>query len=260
MENSPNIVEHNEALRKEGLRIVTEGNKRGFHLRLLGAIAFQTHCPKYNYITLKLRRMLSDVDFAGYAKENEQVVSMMRELGYADQPMITALWGDKRTIWDHKSNGTHVDIFFEKLEMNHDIPFTKRLEIEPFTIPLADMLLEKMQIVYINEKDIIDTIMLLREHEIGEGNIPETIDAQYIASLLSRDWGFYYTFTTNLAKVRDKAAATQELGEDDQLDVSKKIQALSDILEKQPKTFAWKMRAKIGPKSKWYKDVEEVRR
>ena len=260
MESSPNIVEHNEALKEEGLRIIAEGNKRGFHLRLLGAIAFQTHCPKYNYLTLKLRRILSDVDFAGYAKENEQVVSMMRELGYADQPMITALWGDKRTIWDHKSNGTHVDIFFEKLEMNHDIPFTKRLEIEPFTIPLADMLLEKMQIVHINEKDIIDTIMLLREHEIGERNIAETIDAQYIASLLSRDWGFYYTFTTNLAKVRDKAAAIQELDEDDQLDLSKKIQALSDIIEKQPKTFAWKMRAKIGTKSKWYKDVEEVRR
>jgi hypothetical protein len=260
LESSPNIVERNEALKKEGLRIITEGNKRGFHLRLLGAIAFQTHCPKYNYLTLKLRRMLSDVDFAGYAKENAQVVGMMRELGYADQPMITALWGDRRTVWDHKSNGTHVDIFFEKLEMNHDIPFVNRLDLEPFTIPLADMLLEKMQIVHINEKDIIDTIMLLREHEIGEGNMPETIDAQYIATLLSKDWGFYYTFTTNLARVQEKVTNTQELGEDDRIDVGKKIRTLSDILEKQPKTFGWKMRAKIGTKNKWYKDVEEVRR
>ena len=173
MESSPNIVEHNEALKKEGLRIVTEGNKRGFHLRLLGAIAFQTHCPKYNYLTLKLRRMLSDVDFAGYANENAQVVTMMRELGYADQPMITALWGDRRTIWDHKSNGTHVDIFFEKLEMNDDIPFANRLHLEPFTITLADMLLEKMQIVHINEKDIIDTIMLLRNTKLAKEIYPK---------------------------------------------------------------------------------------
>ena len=260
MEISPNFVEHNEALKKEGLRIITEGNKRGFHLRLLGAIAFQTHCPKFNYLTLKLGRMLSDVDFAGYASENAQIVGMMRELGYADQPMITALWGDRRTIWDHKSNGTHVDIFFEKLEMNHDIPFTHRLDLDPFTISLADMLLEKMQIVHINEKDIIDTIMLLREHEIGEGILPETIDAQYISNLLSKDWGFYHTFTTNLAQVQEKTTASQELTEEDKLDVSKKIRRLSDILEKQPKTFGWKMRAKIGTKNKWYKDVEEVRR
>jgi hypothetical protein len=134
------------------------------------------------------------------------------------------------------------------------------LDLEPFTIPLADMLLEKMQIVHINEKDIIDTIMLLREHEIGEGNMPETIDAQYIATLLSKDWGFYYTFTTNLARVQEKVTNTQELSEDDRIDVGKKIRALSDILEKQPKTFGWKMRAKIGTKNKWYKDVEEVRR
>jgi hypothetical protein len=260
LETSSNFAEHNEALKKEGLRIIAEGNKRGFHLRLLGAIAFQTHCPKYNYFTLKLKRMLSDVDFAGYAKENRQVATMMRELGYADQPMITALWGDRRTIWDHQTNGTHVDIFFEKLEMNHNIPFTNRLELEPFTITLADMILEKMQIVHINEKDIIDTIMLLREHEIKDENAPETIDARYIAGLLSKDWGFYYTFTTNLAKVREKAAAAQELSEDDRADVNKKIQTLADILEKEPKTFAWKMRAKIGTKNKWYKDVEEVRR
>ena len=122
------------------------------------------------------------------------------------------------------------------------------------------MLLEKMQIVHINEKDIIDTIMLLREHEIGYENTAETIDARYIAGLLSEDWGFYYTFTANLAKVREKAAATQELSEDDRADVNKKIRKLTEILEKEPKTFAWKMRAKIGTKNKWYKDVEEVRR
>ena len=90
--------------------------------------------------------------------------------------------------------------------------------------------------------------------------MPETIDGQYIAGLLSKDWGFYYTFTTNLAKVQEKVTATQELGEDDRLDVSNKIKALSEILEKKPKTLGWKMRAKIGTKNKWYKDVEEVRR
>jgi len=144
--------------------------------------------------------------------------------------------------------------------MNHNIPFTNRLELEPFTISLADMLLEKMQIVHINEKDIIDTIMLLREHEIGYENAAETIDARYIVGLLSKDWGFYYTFTTTLAKVREKTAATKELSEDDRADVNRKIQKLADILEKEPKTFAWKMRAKIGTKNKWYKDVEEIRR
>jgi hypothetical protein len=259
LETGSSIDAHNEALKNEGLRIITEANKRGFHLRFLGAMAFQTHCPKYNYLTLRMRRMLTDVDFAGYGKERDRVSSMMRELGYADQPAIAALWGD-RAIWDHKTNGTHVDIFLEKLAMNHTILFENRLELEPFTIPLEDMLVEKMQIVQINEKDITDTIMLLREHEIGMEKAPETIDAQYIARLLSKDWGFFYTFTTNLAKVRDRVDSTKELGEDDKADVNKKIQSVIDIVEKEPKTFGWKMRAKVGIKKKWYNEVEEVRR
>ena len=187
-------------MKLEGQRIVEEGNKRNLHLRVLGAIAFQLHCPKYSFLTTRLNRVLSDVDFAAYYKEFSGVVKMMRELGYEDEPMVTALWGEKRTIWDHKNNGMHVDIFFNSLEMNHDVPFRDRLHLDPVTISLADMLLEKMQIVHINEKDIVDTIMLLREHEVG-GDAPETIDASYIAKLLSSDWGFYYTFTTNVNKV-----------------------------------------------------------
>ena len=247
-------------MKEEGPRLVREGSKRGLHIRLLGAIAFQYHCPKYNYLTAKLHRQLSDVDFAGYNSERKAIDKMMREFGYADEPMVSALFGHQRMIWDNKSNGLHVDIFFDKLEMNHDIPFTGRLELEEITIPLADMLLEKMQIVRINEKDIVDTVMLLREHTIGNSAAPETIDGGYIAELLSNDWGFYYTFTTNLKNVEDRLNLYPELTEEDRADVSKKIHELLSILDKQPKALAWKLRARVGPKTKWYKDVEDVRR
>jgi hypothetical protein len=162
-------------------------------------------------------------------------------------------------IWDNKSNGLHVDIFFDKLEMNHDISFDGRLEIEELTIPLIDMLLEKMQIVHINEKDIIDTIMLLREHSVGDA-APETIDGQYLANVLANDWGFYYTVVTNLRKLKDHLQLYPELSEEDRTDVSHKIEALLSVIESKPKTLAWKLRSRVGPKTKWYKDVEDVRR
>jgi len=247
-------------MKAEAMRIVEEGTKRKLHVRLLGAIAFQTHCPKFNFLTTRLNRVLSDVDFAGYSGENRHVSGMMKELGYADQPMITALWGDRRTIWDHKTTGLHVDIFFDKLEMNHDISFQNRLNIDPYTISLEDMLLEKMQIVHLEEKDTVDTTMLLREHEIGETDGPESINAKYIAKLLSSDWGFYYTVTTNLGKVADKLGTYQELKQEDRDDVNAKIQKLLKAINDQPKTLGWKMRAKVGTSKKWYRDVEEVRR
>ena len=236
-----------------------EAKKRNLHLRLLGAIAFQAHCPKFSFLTTRLNRVLSDVDFAGYSKESSKISAMMKELGYADQPMVTALWGNRRTIWDNPSSRMHVDIFIDKLEMNHDIFFRNRLDIDPLTISLVDMLLEKMQIVHINEKDIVDTIMLLREHDIGESG-PETIDAPYVAKLLSGDWGFYYTCTSNLKKVREKLPSYQELSEEDRKDVAAKIEKLLKIIEDEPKTMGWKMRARVGPAKKWYRDVEEVAR
>jgi len=246
-------------MKAEGQRIVEEAKKRGLHVRLLGAIAFQTHCPKFSFLTARLNRVLSDIDFAGYGKESHRISNMMRELGYADQPMMTAFWGDRRTIWDNALNGMHVDIFFDKLEMNHDVVFDKRLDIDLLTISLVDMLLEKMQIVHINEKDIVDTTMLLREHEIGEAG-PETIDAPYITKLLQGDWGFYYTFTTNLNKVRERLPAYQELSDADRADVISKIDKLQKMIEDSPKSMGWKVRARVGTSKKWYRDVEEVAR
>jgi hypothetical protein len=246
-------------MKAEGQRIVIEGKKRNLHLRLLGAIAFQVRCPKYSYLTAKLHRELSDVDFAGYNRERSEIDKMMREFGYIDQPMVTALFGHRRMIWEHRSEGLHVDIFFDKLEMNHDLPFDGRLELDEFTIPLVDMLLEKMQIVQINEKDIVDTIMLLREHTI-DSSAREKIDGGYLADLLCNDWGFYYTVTTNLRKVQEKLSGYAELSQDDRIDVSNKIDSLVKVIEEKPKTLAWKLRAKVGPKTKWYKSVEDINR
>jgi hypothetical protein len=257
---SEEVLQNEKKMKAEAIHIVEEGTKRNLHVRLLGAIAFQTHCPKFSFLTTRLNRVLSDVDFAGYSGENRQVSGMMKELGYADQPMITALWGDRRTIWDHKTTGLHVDIFFDKLEMNHDVVFQNRLNIDPYTISLEDMLLEKMQIVHLEEKDTVDTTMLLREHEVGESPGAETIDAKYIAKLMSNDWGFYYTVTTNLKKVADKLGSYQELKQEDRDDVNGKIQKLLKVIDDQPKTLGWKMRAKVGTSKKWYRDVEEVRR
>lgn len=257
--NSQEIIEHEKLMKSEGRRIVSEGKKRDLHLRLLGAIAFQSHCPKFSYLTGRLNRVLSDVDFAGYSDESSRISAMMRELGYADQPMVTALWGHRRTVWDSKSNGLHVDIFLDKLEMNHDISFRNRLGIDSLTISLVDMLLEKMQIVHLEEKDIVDTIMLLREHDIGTAG-SETIDGGYVANLLSNDWGFYYTCTTNLKKVRDRLSTYQELSQEDSANVEAKIEKLLKIIEDEPKTTRWKLRAKVGTSKKWYRDVEEIRR
>jgi hypothetical protein len=253
------IAKQEALMKSEAERIVVEGRKRNLHLRLLGALAFQFHCPKHVNLSKKLGRVLSDIDFAAYSGQRVEINKMMREFGYTDQGMLTALFGHTRMIWDNKSNGMHVDIFFDKLEMNHEIPFANRLEMDEWTIPLADMLLEKMQIVHINEKDVVDTVMLLREHSVGDGT-PETIDVRHVAATLAQDWGFYYTVTENLKKIQDRIPSFPELNEEDRTDISSKVQTVLKAMEDEPKTMTWKMRARVGAKKKWYREVEDVTR
>ena len=96
-----------------------------------------------------------------------------------------------------------IEVFFDKLEMNHTISFNKRLEADSPTLPLSELLLQKTQIVKINEKDIKDIIVLLRAHDVGKRD-NETINLEALAQAgLISDWGFYYTVTTNLQKVKD---------------------------------------------------------
>ena len=163
-----------------------------------------------------------------------------------------------RYIFNHEEKKIRADVFFDELRMTHRVPFKGRLELSYPTISLADLLLEKLQIVRLTMKDIKDVIVLLREHEInGEGQ--EVIDIKYIAWLLSHSWGFYYTVLTNLKKIRDMFLETiPVLKEEDKVDLKRKINLIIDRIIKEPKSIKWKLRAKIGTKKKWYEEVEDL--
>jgi hypothetical protein len=141
--------------------------------------------------------------------------------------------------------------------MSHVIDFTGRLEQDYPTIPLADLLLEKTQIVKINEKDIKDTLLLLRTHDIGNDD-KDVINASWIAHTLKDDWGFWYTVTTNLNKVNAYKNQYDWLSTEDRAIIESRINKLLSAIEAEPKTSRWRFRARIGTKKKWYNDVEEL--
>jgi len=238
-------------------RITDAAKSEGVLLRLLGALAFHIHCPKFSYIQEMLGRTFTDIDFASYKKETTRINALFTELGYQYDVRVRALFGSRLIFYDTSGTSRHCDVFLDKLEFCHDIVFQDRLEVDDPTIPLAELLLEKMQIVKLEEKDAIDTIMLLREHPIG-GSDNEMINADYLARLTSRDWGLWKTFTTNLENVRKATQTHEKLSEEDRNDVASKITALRGRIDEEPKTRGWKFRSQIGEKRKWYRDVDEL--
>ncbi len=245
---------------EEALRIVQLGEEQGIPFRLLGAIAVKHHCPRCRYLYSEMERALTDIDYVTYSKFRPQMKKFFTSLGYAPyERLIASPMGQYRHIYSSDEKGWQVDIFFDKLNMCHVVDFRGRLELDSPTITLADIVLEKMQIVDINPKDVKDTIILLLEHDVGETD-KDMVNGTYISKLLSDDWGYYYTVTANLKKVKSFLGEFKSLTDENRQEVGGKIDRLLARIEEAPKSLKWKGRARVGPKVKWYNVVEEVYR
>jgi hypothetical protein len=238
-------------------RIFEASEKAGVILRVIGSLAFQMHCPKHGYLQQAMGRAYTDIDFAAYGKQTTAIRALFEKLGYTDNKEVFIVSGGERAIFDRKELGLHVDIFYEKLDFCHVIRWEGRLEVDSPSIPLAELLLEKMQIVEINEKDVIDTIMLLIEHPLGDID-RETINIARVAQMCAADWGLWRTTTMNLNKVRALAHGYEQLKPDQKALVEQQVEAATKRIEAEPKSMAWRLRARVGDRVKWYKDVDEV--
>ncbi len=237
--------------------ILKASDDSGILLRVIGSLAFQMHCPQFGYLQAALGRAYTDIDFAAYKQQNKEIGGMFARMGYVENREVFISSEGERAIFDKTGTGLHVDVFYEKLDFCHAIYWKDRLEIDSPTIPLTELLLEKMQIVQINEKDIIDTIMLLLEHPLGETD-KETINIKLAAALCANEWGLWRTTTMNLEKVKQLAHHYTQLTPDQKKHVESQVDAILKRLNDEPKPLAWRIRDRVGDRVKWYKDVDEV--
>ena len=248
----------NEHFVAEALQIVHEADAVGLQLRILGSLAYRLHCPENIELFAKMERALTDIDFAADRAQARKIRELLTGMGYMDDEKITMATEGSRYYFQRPDSNLGVDVFMDELYFCHPIPFKGRLQLDKPTIPLADLVLEKMQIVEINLKDIKDTLVLLLEHDVGDsGHGRETVDGQYIADLLSKDWGFYYTVTENLKKVSHFIEQFDAISEHQGEVIAKRVGQLLEMIEAAPKTAKWKMRAKVGTRKRWYQEVNE---
>lgn len=242
----------------EALRLVQEAEEQGLQMRILGSIAYRIQCPKNLHLFDDMARVLTDVDFAAMKRQNHEIRQFMLSQGYEPDEGVYVASEGARHIYLHPETKLNVDVFADELYFCHRIPFKGRLGLDSPTISTTDLLLEKMQIVEINLKDFKDTLVLMLEHPLGgasDGN--KHIDTDYIVDIMSKDWGFYHTFTTNLARVPDHIAEFPAIAQEEGDIIRARIADLLDLIEAAPKSLKWKMRAKVGTRRIWYQEVSE---
>jgi len=234
---------------KEAERIIETAEKNQITLRLFGGLAVRFTCPSATH--RGLARKYADIDFMGLKKQGRGMKKLFVDLGYVPRDIFNALHGDTRLIFNDIENERRVDIFLDVFEMCHKLNFKDRLLLNKYTIPLADLLATKLQVVEITEREYRDIISLLNDHEISNTDASETINGKYIAKLSGEDWGIYKTFSVNLANILT-SLDHYELSPETMETVRKRIQELTSLMENEPKTLAWKLRARVGEKVQWY--------
>lgn len=242
----------------EALRLVDKAERQGLKLRILGSLAFRIHCPENILLFEEMERELTDIDFAAERKQSHKIRDFLVAEGYVSNDSIMIATEGARHIYEHAETRLNVDVFTDELYFCHPIPFKGRLHLDSPTIPTTELLLEKMQIVEINMKDIKDTLVLLLEHPVGEPQAGrENIDLDYVTGIMSKDWGFYYTFTTNLKKLKEFMSEFASLKTDQRGAITSRVDKLVRAVEDAPKSMGWKLRAKVGTRKKWYQEVSE---
>jgi hypothetical protein len=239
---------------REGARIIAAANAAGVRLRVLGGVAVALHSP--NGIPSALARVYEDIDLVTTRTGGAATISLLSSLGYAPNERFNALNGHRRLVAYDRANGRRIDIFVGDFRMCHTIPVAERLDHDTLTVPLAELMATKLQIVELNDKDVKDILALLAEHEVGDLD-EDTINASWLADLFAGDWGLWRTATGTLATIRERLG-TIGLNEVTQQRVIGRVDALEKKINSAPKSLRWRVRARVGSRAKWYDEPEEI--
>jgi hypothetical protein len=238
----------------EAQRILERARARRLPIRLVGGLAIRLHASGSPRPALE--REFKDIDLVTERGKSRDASEFIASLGYAaDHPFNTMNAGRRGLFYD-VDHGRQLDLFVGTLEMCHRVPIADRFHADPDTVPLAELLLTKLQIVQLNEKDLSDIIALVIDHEVGAHDV-DTVNAEYVAKLCSDDWGLWRTCKLNIERAQaglDRFALSPEerrlLGE--------RLEALERHIDEAPKSRRWKLRDRIGDRVRWYEEPEEV--
>lgn len=231
--------------------VIADARAAGMQIRALGGIAVALRCPSARGDG-PLTRGYSDLDVVTSRRDAPRVAELLEDAGYLPEERFNTMHGYTRMMFD-QPGGLHLDVFVEEFVMCHRLPLGQRLAIHDTTVPLADLLLTKLQVAELNEKDVTDAAALLLDHDLTGDE--SGINTGYVCEILSRDWGWWRTVTQNLATLTE---LTRKRIAADHADV---VGAMASQLTRQiddaPKSVKWKMRARAGDRLPWRDEPEE---
>lgn len=235
----------------EALRLVAEAEAEDLVLRVSGGAAIYLRVRDPALMRRLGRAAMSDVDLVAPAKHRGPLRRLLDRAGYdADPNMLASGEGRRFAFWHRDPPHLEVDLFIDRLEMSHSIDWRERMRLPGPTLPVSDLLLQKLQIARLTDKDSADVTALL----VTAGE--DEIDLEYLSALLGNDWGFHHTVELNLERVA-AGAGDRDLGPDELDRLRDRIARTREALQAAPKSRRWQRRARVGERRPWFEHVED---
>jgi hypothetical protein len=237
----------------EAIRVTQAAVAEDVPLRLIGGLAIKLHSSQ---LPPALERTYADIDLVTTGKGSRRAVKFLAQLGYTPNDRFNALNAGRRAVVYDLQHQRQVDVFIGEFHMCHKIDLAGRLDVDRPTVPLAELLLTKLQIVQLNRKDLIDIAAMLYDHQVTDSD-DDAVNGAYIAKVLSGDWGLW---RTTRGTIESTQAHLADLGLDPagERAVRGRLEQLWAMIEAAPKSLKWRSRARIGDRARWYEEPEEV--
>lgn len=237
----------------EATTLVRGAAEAGHRLKILGGLGVRVLCPDFP----PRLRAGQDIDLACLGKNRRKIADYLQSAGCEGDRRFNNLNGDRQMYFTAPS-GRPIDVMVDRLTMCHTLDFRPSFDRQPFTIDAVDVLLSKLQIVELNEKDLRDIVHLLAALPLG-GGAQASIDTGRFAKLLGADWGWWRTVTGNLAKMEELLGDRPALIPDNRIyEPVAQAARLLELAVQTPKSMKWKLRANVGERVRWYELPEEV--
>jgi hypothetical protein len=238
----------------EARRLLEAAEAQSVGVRLIGGVAVNMRAGDRHHPGLT--RTYADIDLVTTKGKGREVGQFLETQGYVGNVQFNAINGHSRLLFYDMGNERQVDVFVGAFSMCHTIPLGDRILAEHFTVPLAELLLTKLQVVQLNEKDLRDILALVVHHDVAETD-GDAINAAWVARLLADDWGLWRTSKMNIERAREGAGG-YDLDEDARAAIVDRLDRLWARIEAEPKSRGWRLRDRIGDRKRWYEEPEEI--
>jgi len=242
----------------EARRILTAALDAKVPLCVLGGIGVALVCPTIHRLTPP--RTYHDIDLA--APTGSPAISrLLAELGYEAARRFNTLNGSERLLF-HDPDGRRIDVFIGTLRMCHQLSLEGAFATPSWTLPPADLVLSKLQIVELTQRDTQDLLALFADFELTPSG-SAGISVERIEQVCGSDWGWWRTANETL-RVVDARWRAERAGADAEtvriLDTGlERVDQLRGVLATTRRSIGWRVRAMVGPRVRWYELPEEVR-